>query len=109
MSGVAKGAIILRNKSDFMLEEYRVIASAFYNMKEHRSKMIKHYLTLITLPLGLLAAVGTIGDLPTELTELPMIVGVFAFVIGLVGVLINAVLIQMRFQIINYAQNMRSF
>ena len=101
---VANSAVVLRNRSDFMLEEYRVIASAFHNMKDQRSKMIKHYLTLITLPLGLLAAVRTFGDLPTELTELPMIVGVFAFVIGLVGVLINAVLVQMRFQIINYAR-----
>ena len=101
---VANDAAVLRNRSDFMLEEYRVIATAFHYMKDQRSKMIKHYLTLITLPLGLLAAVRTFGDFPTELTELPMIVGVFAFVIGLVGVLINAVLIQMRFQIINYAR-----
>jgi hypothetical protein len=93
-----------QNKTDFMLEEYKQIASAFFNLSEQRNKMIQHFITLVALPFGALTAVMALGQSQYQITDLPIMVGLFAGLIGAVGILINAILVQIRFEMITYAR-----
>lgn len=93
-----------KNRTDFMLEEYKQIASAFFNLSNQRSKMIQHYLVLVTIPVGLVTAVLALGDPPPGIFELPQVVGVFSLVVGIMGLLVNAILIHLRFEMVFYAR-----
>lgn len=93
-----------KNRTDFMLEEYKQIASAFFNLSNQRSRMLQHYLTLVTIPTGLVAAVLSLGSPSLGIYELPPVVGIFSLVIGIMGILVNAILIHMRFEMVFYAK-----
>ena len=90
------------DSSTFMLEEHKTIAAAFFDTRARESQMFKFYITLVTIPITLIAAIFGIENV--NILPLPFFVAIFMIVISIAGYLMTLIIINMRFESILYAR-----
>jgi len=64
---------MIKDASDFMIQEYDRISTAYFGLRDQVNEWFKIYVTLIGLPLTVLAAITKIGagSANIDLTNLP--------------------------------------
>jgi hypothetical protein len=91
--------------SDFMLEEYKQIVAAFFDLSRQKSDMFRFYLILVTIPITLIAAILGLEEAPpVSLTNLPTFVTLVLVAIAIAGLIMTAVVVDIRFECILYAK-----
>lgn len=90
--------------AEFMLEEYKQIAAAFFDLLKQRSDMFRFYLALITIPISLIAAIMQIEKSSIYLFDLPDLVILVLFAIAIAGLITTAIVVDIRFESILYAK-----
>jgi hypothetical protein len=95
-----------KDASDFMIQEYDRISTAYFGLRDQVNEWFKIYVTLIGLPLTVLAAVTNIsaGSTNTNLSSIPTIVSSLLAVVSLLGVFVTFSIISMRMEMILYAR-----
>jgi hypothetical protein len=95
-----------KDGSDFMLEEYDKIASAYFGLRDQINEWFKAYLALLGLPLTVLAAVLKLGDGqgPISLSQLPDVVAGLLVTVAVLGFFVALNIIAMRMEMILYAR-----
>ena len=100
-----------KDQSDFMLEEYRQIANAFFNLYVQINTILKLYLTIISISSTAIISILTLRpDLFSDNLSLleghsiGQIAGGGFFILSLVGITIFANIIGTRVQMLNYAR-----
>jgi hypothetical protein len=95
-----------RDSTDFMITEYDKIASAYFGLRDQVNEWFKAYLTLVGLPLTVLAAVTKIGEggISTSLTSLPDVVAALLILVSFLGFFVTLSIIAMRMEMILYAR-----
>jgi hypothetical protein len=95
-----------KDSSDFMITEYDRISTAYFGLRDQINEFFKTYITLIGLPLTVLAAVLKIGEgnLSATLTDLPDIVSALLLLVSFLGFFVTLSIIAMRMEMILYAR-----
>lgn len=97
--------VMNRDGSEFMLEEYKQIVAAFFDLSKQKIEMFRFYLILVTIPITLIATIlGLEKAPPFSLFELPMLVSFVLFAIAIAGLIMTAVVVDIRFECILYAK-----
>jgi hypothetical protein len=91
---------------EFMITEYDKISSAYFGLRDQVNEWFKAYLTLVGLPLTILAAVIKIaeGSLSASIINLPDIVAGLLILVSLLGLFVTISIISMRMEMILYAR-----
>lgn len=99
-----------KDSSDFMLQEYSQIASAFFHLQDKINEWFKTYIALYGVPFTVLAAVIAIGGPldSTNLFGLPDIVAFLLLVIALLGLFIAMMMVSIRMEMILYARTINN-
>lgn len=90
--------------SDFMLEEYKQIVAAFFDLSKQKSEMFRFYLILVTIPITLIAAVLGLEKTPFSFQNLPTLVTLVLFATAIAGLIMTAIIVDIRFECILYAK-----
>ncbi len=94
--------------TDFLLTEYDNVAKAFFNTYDLSAKWIRVYFIFLAVPFGIGAFVlknSTVSSPPQiELSNLPGLVSVSMITIGLLGLFISYIVIDLRMDGILYAR-----
>jgi hypothetical protein len=95
-----------KDASDFMLQEYDTIASAYFGLSNRVNEWFKAYLALVGLPVTVLAAVLKIGNggEPISIAHLPDVVSGVLLVVALLGLFVTLTILSMRMEMILYAR-----
>ena len=93
-----------RDASDFMLEEYKQIVAAFFDLSRQKSQMFRFYLILVTIPISLIAAILGIEETPLSIFNLPILVVLVIIAIAIAGLIMTAIVVDIRFESILYAK-----
>ena len=95
-----------KDASDFMIQEYDQIASAYFGLRDQVNDWFKSYLSLIGLPLTVLAAVFRLSgqELTASIGQLPDVVSVLLVLIALLGLFVVLNIVSMRMEMILYAR-----
>lgn len=95
-----------KDASDFMIQEYDQIAKAYFGLRDQVNDWFKAYLSLIGLPLTVLAAVLklTSGELTVSIDQLPDIVASLLVLIATLGFFVVLSIVAMRMEMILYAR-----
>jgi hypothetical protein len=95
-----------KDSTDFMLTEYDRISTAYFGLRDQVNEWFKAYLTLVGLPLTVLAAVLKIasGNISISLTNLPDIVSALLILVSFLGFFVTLTIISMRMEMILYAR-----
>lgn len=88
----------------FMLEEYKQIVAANFNLSKQKTNMFQIYLALVTIPITLMAAILGFQKIDLALTSLPSIVTFTLFAVAVGGLIMAAVIIDIRWESILYAK-----
>ena len=92
-------------KYDFLLKEYDQVSSAYFGLRTQISEWFKAYITMVALPLTVVAAVLKIGNDPeVDVFNLPSIIGLLLFFVAILGWLVCLTIISMRMEMIYYAR-----
>lgn len=96
-----------KNADDFMIEEYKQIAQAFFALHTQRNQLLRYYLTLMTIG----TTVVSIGSqaLPTILPQIQPVLtkellGVLMAFFALLGIVIFTSIIGVRHDMLMYAR-----
>lgn len=100
-----------KDASDFMLEEYKQIAKAFSDLYPEKDKLLKFYITLISISSTVLGALlilryeklSEIGITYIDL-ELGQIIGILFGILAIIGGLIMCSAIGLRIEMLTYAR-----
>ena len=97
---------MIKDASDFMIQEYDRISTAYFGLRDQVNEWFKMYVTLIGLPLTVLAAVARFGSGSTtiDLNEVPTVVSVLLAVVSFLGIFVTFSIISMRMEMILYAR-----
>jgi len=87
-----------------MLEEYKQIVAAFFDLSRQKSQMFRFYLILVTIPISLIAAILGIEKPPLSFLNLPVLVVLLMIVIAIAGLVMTAIVVDIRFESILYAK-----
>lgn len=90
--------------SDFMLKEYEIIASAFFDLSKQKTEMFRFYLILVTIPVTLIAAIIGLENQILNFFALPDLIVLVLLAISLAGLLMTALIVDLRFEAIAYAK-----
>lgn len=98
------------DSTDFMIEEYEQIASAYFGLQDRVNEWFRLYITLVGLPLTVLAA--TIGsDIFSDgsadsvsIASLPEVVSGLLILVAMLGVLVTLTIVNTRIEMILYAR-----
>jgi hypothetical protein len=95
-----------KDASDFMMQEYDQIASAYFGLHDEVNEWFKAYLALVGLPLTVLAAVLKVSDSQTtvSIANLPDVVSGLLIAVALLGFFVAMTIITMRTEMILYAR-----
>jgi len=92
-----------KDASDFMIQEYGQIASAYFGLRDQVNDWFKAYLSLIGLPLTVLAAVFKLSG--QQLTaSISQLVSGLLVLIALLGLFVVLNIVAMRMEMILYAR-----
>ena len=101
-----------RDASDFMIQEYNQIAAAFFGLSNQVNDWFKTYVTLVGLPLTLLAAAirfgGESGNRLVSLDSLPDVVSGLLVLVALLGLFVVLSIVNMRMEMILYARTINA-
>lgn len=99
-----------KDASDFMLQKYMQIAGAYFGLRDRTNGWFKAYVSLIGLPLTVLAAIMQIESVAPvrRLDELPTIVSGVLVLIGVLGFFVNLSIVAMRMEMILYARTINA-
>jgi len=95
-----------KDSSDFALQEHDKILNAIFRLQEHISEWFKVYLTLVSLPLTIMAAtlrLSSNGEAPS-ISELPDVVSGLLLVVGFLGLFSAMVIVDLNMRRILYAR-----
>lgn len=93
------------DSTDFMITEYDKIASAYFGLQVQLTEWFKTYVTLVGLPLTILAAIyGSLKSPLPPLGEMPDLVSVLLIIVGILGFFVTFTIINMRMEMILYAR-----
>ena len=89
-----------------MIKEYDRISTAYFSLRAQVNEWIKIYITLIGLPLTVLAVVLNkgIGSTDINLNNIPIIVSALLFMVSILGFFVTLSIISIRMQMILYAR-----
>jgi len=95
-----------RDASDFMIQEYDQIASAYFGLRDQVNDWFKTYLSLIGLPLTVLVAVLRFAEeqLPISIAQLPDVVAGLLVLVAALGFFVALSIVAMRMEMILYAR-----
>lgn len=96
--------VLKRDASDFMLEEYKQIAAAFFDLSKQKTEMFRFYLILVTIPITLIAALLGSEETPISFQNLPNLVTLLLFAIAIAGLIMTAIVVDIRFECILYSK-----
>jgi len=98
--------------SDFMIQEYSQIATAFFGLSNQVNDWLKTYITLVGLPLTLLAAAlrfgGEGGVVTVSLNSLPDVVSSLLVLVSFLGLFVVLSIVNMRMEMILYARTINA-
>lgn len=89
---------------DFVIEEYKQIVAAFFDLSKQKSDMFRFYLILVTIPITLIAAIFGSKDSITSFLDLPILVVFVLFAVSVAGLIMAAIIVDIRFECILYAK-----
>jgi len=89
---------------DFFLEEYRQIVAAFFDLSRQKSDMFRFYLVLVTIPTSLIAAIFSFEKAQVSILDLPILVNLVLFAVAIAGLIMTAIVVDIRFECILYAK-----
>lgn len=90
---------------EFLLKEYDQVSSAYFGLRTQTSEWFKAYITMVALPLTVVAAILKIGpETKVDVLNLPPIIGVLLLFVAILGGLVNFTIISMRFEMVYYAR-----
>lgn len=87
-----------------MLEEYKQIVAAFFDLSKQKSDMFRFYLILVTIPVTLIAAIFGAEKSPVSFTSLPILITLVLFAVAIAGLIMTAIVVDIRFECILYAK-----
>jgi hypothetical protein len=90
--------------TDFMLKEYEIIASAFFDLSKQKTEMFRFYLILVTIPVTLIAAIIGLENQILNFFALPDLIVLALLAISIAGLLMTALIVDLRFEAIAYAK-----
>jgi hypothetical protein len=90
--------------SDFMLKEYEIISSAFFDLSKQKTEMFRFYLILVTIPVTLIAAIIGLENQTLSFFALPDLVILVLLAVSVAGLLMTALIVDLRFEAIAYAK-----
>ena len=93
----------LQNVKEFFLHDYEHVAAAYFDEHKAFTSFFKFYLTIMTAPA--VAALYYLKEGGADLGKVSVVVIVFFAVLGVVGLLMSIVLINIRFEILTLARN----
>lgn len=95
-----------KDASDFMIQEYDQIASAYFGLRDQVNDWFKTYLSLIGLPLTVLVAVLRLAEeqLPISIAGLPDVVAGLLILVAALGFFVALSIVAMRMEMILYAR-----
>jgi hypothetical protein len=95
-----------KDASDFMMQEYAQIASAYFGLRDQINEWFKAYLALVGLPLTVLAAALKLGEdqKSISLWQLPDVVSGLLVAVAFLGFFLAMSIISMRLEMILYAR-----
>jgi len=94
-----------KDLTDFLLEEYKNIAQAYFNSHEVTAKWIKFYLILMATPFSFVLFVYKQSPNAFDYMTLPNIISVYTTLIGLLGILMSFIIINSRLDSTLYARS----
>lgn len=90
---------------EFLLKEYDQVSSAYFGLRTQTSEWFKAYITMVALPLTVVAAILKIGpESKVDVLNLPPIIGVLLLFVAILGGLVSFTIISMRFEMVYYAR-----
>jgi hypothetical protein len=95
-----------KDASDFMIQEYDQIASAYFGLRDQVNDWFKAYLSLIGLPITVLVAVLKLAEeqLPISIAQLPDVVASLLILVAGLGFFVALSIVAMRMEMILYAR-----
>lgn len=93
-----------KDASDFALEEFEKIAGAYFDLGHQINEWFRLYVALIGLPITAFAAFWRFGD--TSWEELAQLIPVVLFIMSLLGMIVCAIVVSSRFEMILYARTL---
>ncbi len=95
-----------KDSTDFMITEYDRISNAYFGLRDQVNEWFKAYLTLIGLPLTILAVVMKIGENDSNITisSLPDVVSYLLILVSILGLFVTLSIVSMRMEMILYAR-----
>ena len=93
-----------RDASDFILEEYKQIAAAFFDLSRQKTEMFRFYLILVTIPITLIAAILGLEETPVSFQSLPDLVTLVLLATAIAGLIMTAIIVDIRFECILYSK-----
>ncbi|MBC8493120.1 MAG: hypothetical protein H8D43_04975 [Chloroflexi bacterium] len=95
-----------KDASDFMIQEYDQIASAYFGLRDQVNEWFKTYLTLVGLPVTVLGVALKIsnGEGPLSIADLPDVVSGPLIAVALLGFFVTLTIVSMRMEMILYAR-----
>lgn len=94
-----------KDLSDFLLEEYKNIAQAYFNSHEVTAKWVKFYLIIIASPYSIILFVYKNNPVGFDYNNLPNIISSSLFLIGFLGTLMSFVILNSRLDSTLYARS----
>ncbi len=93
-----------QESSNFMLKEYEIISSAFFDLSKQKTEMFRFYLILVTIPVTLIAAIIGLENQTLSFFALPDLVNLVLLAVSIAGLLMSALIVDLRFEAIAYAK-----
>lgn len=95
-----------KNVIDFLLEEYKQMGAAFFDLSSQKTQMFRFYLLLVTIPVSLIVGVLGLGieNSPLGSFVVSYVLPVFMIIIAVAGLLMTAIVVDIRFEAIMYAK-----
>lgn len=94
-----------KDLTDFLLEEYKNIAQAYFNSHEVTAKWIKFYLIIMATPFSFVLFVYKQAPDDFDYMALPNIISIYTGLIGLLGLLMSFIIINSRLDSTLYARS----
>ncbi|MEM2522800.1 MAG: hypothetical protein QXW82_06595 [Candidatus Bathyarchaeia archaeon] len=99
------------NVDDFMLEEYRQIAQAFFALHTQRNQLLRYYLTLMTIGVSIVSVCSQ--AIPTVLSQAQTVLnnqllGMMILFLFVMGMIIFIAIIGVRHDMLFYARTINS-